>query len=256
MPAKRLKRWLPFLAVFGALVVLVTVILSGEHQQAFLVDTGETRPLVEKALDQLRGRHPASIDDAAFRRSVEALLNQRHIATVWLFAPDGRTVYSAGSTAAFLGTGRLAAEGASIDVRGVLDTLPGDLLSPKQRTMILAASYIRAEWTHNDIYRHLLVPVQGADGSTVALVGVGYTVARTAHDEIGLLGFLLGALVGLAGFALYWLSLPLWVLLDAREHGERAWPWAVFVLLGNLVALVAYLLVRLPQRDGALPASP
>jgi hypothetical protein len=37
-----------------------------------------------------------------------------------------------------------------------------------------------------------------------------------------------------------------WVWLDARARGERAWVWAVFVLLGNLVALITYILARRP----------
>jgi len=46
----------------------------------------------------------------------------------------------------------------------------------------------------------------------------------------------------------YWLSLPVWVFLDAQTRRERAWIWAMFVLLGNLVALIAYLLTRLPVK--------
>jgi hypothetical protein len=37
------------------------------------------------------------------------------------------------------------------------------------------------------------------------------------------------------------------VWLDARARGERAWVWAVFVLLGNLVALITYILARRPR---------
>jgi hypothetical protein len=54
-------------------------------------------------------------------------------------------------------------------------------------------------------------------------------------------------LAGLLALAVYWLCLPLWVWLDARERGERAWAWAVFVLLGNPVALPAYILARVPR---------
>ena len=48
------------------------------------------------------------------------------------------------------------------------------------------------------------------------------------------------------GLMVYWLVLPWWVFLDAKARGERAWVWAMFVLLGNLVALFAYLLARHP----------
>jgi hypothetical protein len=50
-----------------------------------------------------------------------------------------------------------------------------------------------------------------------------------------MLGFYLAA-------PIYWLALPLWVFLDARDRRERALAWGIFVLIGNLVALLAYLL--------------
>ncbi len=33
----------------------------------------------------------------------------------------------------------------------------------------------------------------------------------------------------------------------AWQRGERAWLWAAFVLIGNLAALLAYLITRSPQ---------
>jgi hypothetical protein len=58
-------------------------------------------------------------------------------------------------------------------------------------------------------------------------------------------------LTGFLGLASYWLSLPAWVWLDARARGERAWVWAVFVLLGNLVGLITYILARRPRPQPA-----
>ncbi len=257
MFARILPRLLPFLAVLGAalFVVLVILVLIGPgHQQAFLIDTGETRSGVLAALKKLQEQHPASIDDAEFRRSLHALVKdtseESHIATAWLLEPDGQIIDSTGSTSGCpnVGDGNMAEDWASIDVQGVLDTLPEDLLSDEQRTMLLAASCIRSEGTHNDIYRHLLVPIRATNGSTVALVGVNFTVTGGAHNRTPVgLGFVFFGLLGLGGFALYWLSLPLWVFLDARTRGERAWIWAAFVFLGNLVALVAYLLAHYPR---------
>jgi hypothetical protein len=37
------------------------------------------------------------------------------------------------------------------------------------------------------------------------------------------------------------------VFLDARQYGDYACAWALFVLIGNLVALIAYLLARPPK---------
>jgi hypothetical protein len=62
-------------------------------------------------------------------------------------------------------------------------------------------------------------------------------------------------LVVLLGLLMYWLSLPLWVFLDARQRGERALAWAGFVLIGNLVALLTYILARRPAAPAAAPNS-
>ena len=52
------------------------------------------------------------------------------------------------------------------------------------------------------------------------------------------------------GFALYWFALPLWVVIDARRRQEKAVVWGLFTLLGNVVALVLYLLVRRDPQAG------
>ena len=48
----------------------------------------------------------------------------------------------------------------------------------------------------------------------------------------------------LGGLIAFWIAIPAWMLLDARRRGERAAAWGLFGLLGNVMALVVYLLVR------------
>jgi len=55
-------------------------------------------------------------------------------------------------------------------------------------------------------------------------------------------------LVALIGLILFWLSIPAWMALDAQKRRERAAVWGLFGLLGNMIALVVYLLVR--QNNG------
>ena len=68
----------------------------------------------------------------------------------------------------------------------------------------------------------------------------------------------LGSIAAMLGFylaaAIYWLALPLWVFLDARDRRDRALAWGIFVLIGNLVALLAYLLAT--SRPSAGHSSP
>ena len=52
------------------------------------------------------------------------------------------------------------------------------------------------------------------------------------------------AVVMLGSLSLFWLSIPAWMALDAQKRRERATVWGLFGLLGNMIALVVYLLVR------------
>ena len=239
---RRFRQTLPILAVLGAITVVVYISVAMRVRRTALTDTGETRPVAEATLAGLQAMHPASIDDADFRRAVERAPQERYVTGVWLFTPDGRTVYSSGVVAS-RGT---VEDWATTDTLRVLDALPERALSAEQRTMLLAASAIRAEGTHNDVLRHLLRPIETPDGSVVALIGAAYDVSEWVAAP-GMV-WIIGVLGGLAGFLLYWLSLPLWVFLDARERGERAWPWATFVFMGNLVAFIAYLVSRSPVK--------
>ena len=241
----RFKRFLPTLAVVGAIMFMITILMSASYEQAFLTDTSQTRPVVEATLGKLQAQHPISIDAPTFRRAVEQLTRDRYVANVWLFAPDGRKIYS---SCPFGASAATAEEYASIDIRGVLDSLPAGALSQEQRTMLLAASFVRAEWSHNDIYRHLVYPIRNANGATVALIGISYEIFADT-PRFSLLEIAVGLLLRLGGLLLYWLSLPLWVLLDARERGGRAWAWATFVFIGNLVALITYILARAPRPE-------
>ncbi len=245
--SKRFKRYLPIVAVIGAVVLVICLVLaSGQLKQA-KTDTGETRPAVEATLAQLQAMRPTFLDDAGFRGAVEQAAQAPFVAAMWLFAPDGRIVYSVGSMAASAPSGSSAQERATSELQRVLSTLPQDALSSDQQTMLLAASAIQAEGEHNDVYRHMLRALYAPDGAVVGLVGVAYDVSPAVGAPPDL-GWVVNLLAALAGLAAYWLALPVWVWLDARERGERAWVWAMFVFVGNLVALMAYILVRSPGR--------
>jgi hypothetical protein len=132
----------------------------------------------------------------------------------------------------------------------MLAALPSNTISAEQRTALLAASVMQAEGEHDDVYRHLLREVRGPGGDLVAFIGVTYDVnlAIGAPPSAAWVLLLAGWLLGMGA---YWLSLPAGVWLDVRARGERAWVWGVFVLLGNLVALITYILARRPHLQAA-----
>lgn len=245
----KLKQGLPFVAVASALVALACLIALSSERQALIVDTGETRRSVETTLAPILVSQPPAVDDAAFREAISRLRDAPYVAIMWLFSPDGRVLEG---SRAF--SQKTVGASATDETQRILAALPDDALSAGQRTVLLAASVMQAEGEHNDVYRHLLREVHGPDGGTVAYVGVTYDVSPVIGASPGIAWILsLASLV--VGMGTFWLSLPLWVWLDARARGERAWVWAAFVLIGNLVALMAYILARQPPLP-AIPDSP
>jgi hypothetical protein len=244
----RLAKSLPIVAVIGALTAVLCLGVQSAARHSTLVDTGETRRAVETGvLTSLLALHPSSIDDPAFRAMLAKVQNMPYVAYVWLFTPDGEIIQ--GNLA--VSKGDTAEEMATDETRRVLGILPEQMLSAEQRMAVLSASAMQREGEHNDVFRHLLRELRGPNGELVAMVGLTYDVSPGIGKPPNALTVLL--LVGLLlGMGVYWLSLPLWVWLDARTRGERAWVWAVFVLLGNLVALIAYILARVPRQQGAV----
>jgi hypothetical protein len=240
---ERLRKSLPFVAAIAALTALLMSTLAGPWlgRRALLADTGETRRVVESsALARFQELHPKSIDDAPLREAIDQARDVPYVAVVWLFAPDGQIIE--GNRALSRGT---VDESATDEMHRVLGMLPEEALSAAQRTALLAASTMQKEGEHNDIYRHLLREVRGPDGGLVALIGVTFEVSpAVSAPGAWYISLIITLLVAVS---VYWLSLPAWVWLDARARGERVWAWAVFVLIGNLVALMAYLLTRSPR---------
>jgi hypothetical protein len=236
---KQIKSILPWVAVVSALAASILVLAGIPQRRQILADTGATRLAAAAAVEQIISPPPASLDDAGFRRAVEALPGKTYIANVWLFAPDGRIVSSAGNMMPNDGT---AAGHASADTRRLLATLPEGALTDEQSTLLLVASAIQSEGEHNDVLRHLVRAIRSPDGALLGWMGVAYDVSPAVTSPNA--GWIVLLLAWLFFVGAYWISLPLWVWLDARQRGERAGVWAMFVLIGNLVALMAYVLTR------------
>lgn len=241
----RLKKVLPYVAIIGAVFALICLIVLSFQRQASLIDTGETRHSVEASLEAILASQPSSVEDAAFQEALTRLEDEPYVAVVWLFTPQGQILQ--GNLAFFEGNVDISA---TDETKRILAAQPEGFLSAEQRTALLAASVMQAEGEHNDVFRHLLREVRSSAGDVVAYVGVTYDVNPTISAFPGALwvSLMVGFLLGLA---VYWLSLPTWVWLDARARGERAWVWATFVLVGNLVALVTYILARRPTFQSA-----
>ncbi len=237
--AKKIKSMLPWIAVGSALAAAVLTLVDISRRRQMLTDAGLTRPAAEAAVERVISPPPAFLDEAEFRRVVEALPGKAYIAGVWLFAPDGRIVSSAGMMRPKGGT---AAERAAAGDLRLLHTLPDNALTAEQKTMLLAASAIQSEGEHNDVLRHFVREIRAPNGTLLGWIGAAYDVSPAIGTPD--VRWIVLLLAWLFFIGVYWISLPLWVWLDARQRGDRAGVWAMFVMIGNLVALMAYILTR------------
>jgi len=235
----KLKNILPWAALAAFIIAALLLIAGSSQRSQVLVESGETLAAAERALEELDAQAPESLDEPALRSALDQTARANYIAAVWLFDQQGQIVYSSGSP---LKEGSASSK-ATVEVARALAALPDDALSSEQRMMVLVSSTIQAEGEHADIFRYRVQPVRSGGGGTLGFIGLAYEASPAvgAPASAGYIASLLGLL---AALGVYWLSLAGWVYLDAASRGERALVWAIFVLIGNFVALIAYLLAR------------
>ncbi|MGA2062405.1 MAG: hypothetical protein ABSG67_18130 [Thermoguttaceae bacterium] len=248
----RFVKILPALAIFSGLTIIACFLILWKTLSPLGVDNGRTIPLVKTTIAKLTDLHPASLDDPEFLKAMEQAVHEPYIATLWLIGPEGRIVWAAGSTAQSTPVGQGVETLATTDTQRIIASLPQGTLDETSRLWLLAASAIRREGEHNDIYRHVLRPIQLSKDNQQAILGVAY-LASDAKLSIKPWMFYLFKIVFQLSFLIYWLSIPLCVYFDAKQHGEWALVWAAFVLIGNVVALIAYILTRAPRLIRSTP---
>lgn len=240
------RDWIAVAAVLGIVTAVVPLALSYPSRVEMLTDTGETRAAVESSLGRLLPPTAGSARDPRLVAAAQRLQEERYVASVWLVDTSGTIAVHLG------GPGRAGQNVATLadrDIDRVLESLPPQTFSDLQKLQLLTVAAVRSEGEHNDVFRHLVRPVHREDGSLAALVAVAYDVSPL----VGSVSFrdVFVTIAFFVGLASYWLGLPLWVWLDAASRGESAILWGVFVLITNLVGLVAYLIVVSRPRSAA-----
>jgi hypothetical protein len=240
---KTLLKILPWFALVALSIFVVLIITFSTQRANSLSESEITHQAALSALEQIQAVPSKSINDPQLLEQMDAVMQKPYIATLWLFAADGKIIYSLGSTA-MQGT---IEQHSSIQVERALQALPDGTLNPQQRLALLAADAIQSEGEHNDIYNHLVAPVYDTNDNWIGYIGIAYDV-NPGISALPDVGYMLAIIAIIISLGIYWISLPVWVFLDARQRSERAWIWTAFVLVGNLVALFAYLLVRNDKR--------
>lgn len=226
-------------AAVAGLVLAIAILTSSIGQRAeMLTDNGDTRRAVEESLQRLLPEQIISAHDEALLNAAHTLTGAPYVARVWVVDDSGRIVFHQG------GPGKVGDEVRSLsgqNGRSLIAALSSDNFSGPQALQVYTAMALMVEGDHNDVFRPIVKPLNNAQGHMTAMVGLSYdvnpAVSAPAAAEILRMALLL------LGLAVYWFCLPVWTYQDARMRGEPAQLWAVFVLIANLVGLVAYLIV-------------
>lgn len=233
---------LPLLALLGLAVTIICLALGTQQRAQMLTENPQTRGEMQTLLDHLSAAPVDALDDFS-AATLENLKGNLAVASAWIIAPDGTVAGSWGSTA-FKDN---IASRLPIETQRVLESLPPETLSAEQSLLIRSAAAVQAEGEHNDIYRHQVRALRKADSSLAGTLAVAYDANPTASGVDA--GWVATLIIFLLGGGFYWLAVAAWVGLDARQRGEKAFIWFIFALIGNLAALLAYLLVRTPKRS-------
>lgn len=233
----KFKHALPWIALAAVAAVALMSLMS--QQRIIITDENpENHLTVVQSLEQTVAVEPQSLEDPDFRSAVQSLVGQGVINNTWIFDLDGSILYG---SARYANSGNVR-DFLIIDTVRLIESMPDGSLTQEQETALLAISVMRVEGEHNDVFRHMLMEVHSPDGSLLGWIGAAYDANDLA--DLPNTTFMLEFIAFLVCMGIYWLALPVWTWLDARRRGEKAIIWAIFVLLGNLVALIAYLLVR------------
>jgi hypothetical protein len=179
-----------------------------------------------------------SADSPELAEAVERLHAEDLIAWVWVVDPRG-DIRQAWNGPAQMGESVYYLSKYEEDL---IFAVEPQRLDPVTELELRLAMALRREGEHNDMYGHMVRAIPGPDGEPAAFVGVTFEAVDTTPGFRDVLFLIVGAV----GFAMYWLGLPLWTVVDARAGGlgRSALLWGLFVLVANAAGLTAYLLVR------------
>ena len=238
----KFKKYLPWITLISLLVAAALILVFSINRDKNLTGSPETSAAANQTIEKITSIQPEQITDSAFLEVVNQERNTKYISQIWLFDQDGIIIFPNDLPY----TGESAEERAVRQVKQMLTALPEGTLTTKQQMLILVSSAIQAEGEHSDVFRYRAVPLESKSGEVIGYLGLAYDISPLVGSmpRASEILILLGMVISLG---IYWISIALWTYLDAREHGERAFVWLVFVLIGNLVALIAYLLARNPK---------
>lgn len=235
------RNWILIFSVAGivltTILFLISLLVFANRKNYSSAELAVTRASVERSLASTLPGAVETSADPALLEAARKLGEESFIAWVWLVDGEGKILFAEGGPARAGDSIRQLDSNES----DIIDAVEADLLSNRARLELQIAVAIRREGEHNDVYRHLVRAVAGPAGEPAAFVALAYDASPSGAAPLPPAEQAMLVLL-MAGFAVYWLGLPLWVSLDARSRGERAALWGLFILLTNLAGFLAYLI--------------
>ena len=238
------KKWILVISVVGIIAAISVIIFSGLNRSRMLVDTGETRLSVTSSMNQILPQTAKSAEDQSLINAANELEDEPYISSVWVVDRNGKIVLHV------KGPGKQGENVKDInrgEMTRVLEAIEEGTFSDLQKLQLFTVGAIRSEGEHNDVFRHLVHQINNQDGNVVALIALAYDV-NPYVSEPGITAIILTLVIPL-GIIAYWLGLSLWVFFDSRARGESAPLWGFFVLITNLVGLIAYLISTRKRKE-------
>jgi hypothetical protein len=234
------KTWyriLPWVALSSGILIILLLASAIIFKPSQNIENTVNRKIAFDKLKQIRVESADNLNSKAFFDYFEKTLSCSVISTKWLVSERGEVIYAKGVMAASTPLNSNIYSLVDAQNRGLIDAIESNVDSIQKRIMFVAAS-IRREGDHNDVYGHLVMPLKTSSNVLIGFVGVAYSL----DDSKPPIQNYVISIALIICFLLYWLSLPLWVYFDCREKNNKYILWTIFVFLGNIPALIAYLI--------------
>jgi len=234
------KTWyriLLWMALSSGILVILLLVLATILKPSKNIEGTVNRKIALDKLIQIQVES-ADINSKAFFDYFDKTLSCSVINTKWLISEKGEIVYTKGMMAQSTPLHSNVYGFEDAQSRGLIAAVECNIDSVQKRIMLVAAS-LRCEGEHNDMIGHLVMPLKTSSNVLVGFVGVAYDLD---YLKPPFQNYYLIIIALIFCFLLYWLSLPLWVYFDCRENNNKYILWALFVLIGNIPALIAYLI--------------
>jgi hypothetical protein len=236
------KNWyniLPWATLLSGTLVVVLLAATIVYKPKKNIENTVNRKIALDKLKTIRLENKESFYTNDFFDYVDKTILGNEINTIWLVTANGEIVYVKGEMAQSTPLNSSVNSLMDEQSKGLINAVE-ESIDPLLKLELSIAAAIRREGEHNDVYGHLVVPVMSVQNELAGFVGVAYSL-NNSKPSAGI--YAIGISLFLS-FLIYWLSMPLWVYFDSRKRNDKSILWALFVLIGNMPAYIAYLILK------------